>query len=320
MRLVCRSHSAVLATLLALLSSLAASAQDLDSLNEDLRVETARLAYALEKIQRIGYPLGTDDRRSARALLRDGRFLMKQAATTSPRDVERIREVIGQLQAARVEADTFLEHVAPAWDQQVDPEGPRTYRSPYMEVIKYRDVAEDTWRGRDTLTAEERERARELIVQGDELVLDIKAVRESDHEAREERVSHLMQIRQELQALDRLDQEPRTRGYPFLSLRRARVPWTPLEHAENGFRALRTRFIEPGSAYVTVENATDEMRHLFVEMEFFTEAGDRTGHGVFETAELQELLPGEVREVLVPVYRDHPRFWQVTRSFTIYLD
>jgi hypothetical protein len=99
-----------------------------------------------------------------------------------------------------------------------------------------------------------------------------------------------------------------------------RQQWTDVDHVENGFEAMRTRFLPPGSAHVTVKNLTDEARHLFVELEFFTAAGDRTGEGVFETARLEELRPGEVREVLVPVRPTHPQFWEATKGFTIYLD
>jgi hypothetical protein len=96
----------------------ASSAQDLDQLNEDLRVETARLEYALEKVQRVQYPVTGDDRRIRKALLKDGRFLMKQAATV-PRDaVPQMEELLRLMAEKRAEADRFVDDVRPLWQEQ----------------------------------------------------------------------------------------------------------------------------------------------------------------------------------------------------------
>jgi hypothetical protein len=129
-----------------------------------------------------------------------------------------------------------------------------------------------------------------------------------------------MKVRTELQSLHAAGQTDRRRGYSFVSQSRTHHSWTDVHHVENGFEAMRTRFVAPGTAYVTLKNMTDEARHVFVELEFFTAAGDRTGEGVFETASLEEFRPGEIREIMVPVYRSHARFWDATRSFSIYLD
>ena len=134
----------------------AAAAQDLDSLNEDLRVETARLEYALEKVQKIRYPVTGDDHRVRKALLKEGRFLMKHAAQV-PRDApEQIEEVIGLMADKRAEADRFMEEVQPLWAEQTQNKTRRAgYRSAFVEVVKFHDVALDAQGVKDSLTHEE---------------------------------------------------------------------------------------------------------------------------------------------------------------------
>ena len=95
-----------------------AGAQDLDSLNEEMRVVTARLEFALEKVQKIHFPVTGDDLRTRKALLKEGRFLMKQAAQV-PRDAsEQILEITSLLSAKRDEATRFMTEVKPLWAEQ----------------------------------------------------------------------------------------------------------------------------------------------------------------------------------------------------------
>lgn len=301
--------------------STAALAQDLDSLNEELRVETARLEYALEKVQKINYPVTGDDQRARKVLLKEGRFLMKQAAQV-PRDAApQLEEVIGLMADKREEADRFLENIKPLWaDQVAGRERKGGYRSAYMEVIKFRDVATNAEAVTDGLTADEAARVAELRRQGEDLVAAIKEVRESDHRERDRLVKELIRTRDELLALQEAGESDRRRGYTFVAQSRNPHAWVNVSHVENGFHAKRARFLAPGSAYLTIENMTDEARHLFVEIEFFTAAGDRIGEGVYETPVLGELKPGETREILIPIYTDHRRFWDQAETYTLYLD
>lgn len=312
-----------LAGLLALtLLGPAAGAQDLDSLNEEMRVETARLEYALEKIQNIRFPVTGDDLRVRKELIKEGRFLMKQAAQV-PRDASaQIIEITRLLADKRVETSRFLEEVRPLWAEQsrAQQSRPGGYRSAFVEVVKFHDVLIDAESVQDALTGEEVARVAELRRSGEDLVAQIKVVRESDHRERDRVVGELIKVREELQALHGAGQMDRRRGYSFVPQSRTRHSWTDVHHVENGFEAMRTRFVAPGTAYITLKNLTDEARHVFVELEFFTAAGDSTGEGVFETALLEEFRPGEIREILVPVYRSNAQFWNVTRSYTIYLD
>ena len=81
----------------------AAGAQDLDSLNEEMRVETARLEYALEKVQKIRFPVTGDDLRARKSLLKEGRFLMKQAAQVPSDAPEQIEEITALMATKRDE-------------------------------------------------------------------------------------------------------------------------------------------------------------------------------------------------------------------------
>ncbi len=311
----------VLAGLMTALLVPAAGAQNLDSLNEEMRVETARLEYALEKVQKIRFPVTGDDLRARKALLKEGRFLMKQAAQVPSDAPNQIEEITALMEAKRVEARRFMEEVKPLWAEQTATHSNRGgYRSAYAEVLKFHDVQLDAESVLDHLTADEAARVAELRQTGENLVAQIKTVRESDHRERDRLVGELMKVREELQALHGAGQSDRRRGYSFVAQSRTHHAWTEVHHVENGFEAMRTRFVSPGTAYVTLKNLTDEARHVFVELEFFTSAGDSTGEGVFETASLEEFRPGEVREILVPIYRSNDRFWTVTRSYTIYLD
>ena len=308
--------------LAAALSSTTAVAQDLDSLNEELRVETARLEYALEKVQKISYPVTGDDQRARKGLLKEGRFLMKQAAQV-PRDApDLIEEVIRLMGEKREEADSFLDNVKPLWADQINGRGNREggYRSAYMEVIKFRDVAVGAESVVDGLTADEAARVADLRREGEDLVMAIKEVKESDHRERDRLIRELIKVREELLTLQEAGQTDRRRGYPFVAQSRNPHDWVNVHHTENGFQAIRARFLAPGSAYVTVTNLTDEARHLFAEIEFFTAAGDRIGEGVFETPALGELKPGETREILIPVFTSHRRFWDLADTYTLYLD
>lgn len=300
----------------------AAGAQDLDTLNEEMRVETARLEYALEKVQKIRFPVTGDDLRERKELLKEGRFLMKQAAQV-PRDAEnQILEITSLMAAKRAETTRFMEEVKPLWAEQTKGSShrPGSYRSAYVEVIKFHDALIEAESVEEGLTIEEVERVAALRQTGEDLVAQVKVVRESDHRERDRVVGELMKVRAELQALHGAGESDRRRGYSFVAQSRTRHSWTDVHHVENGFEAMRTRFVSPGTAYVTLKNLTDEARHVFVEVEFFTAAGDSTGEGVFETASLEEFRPGEIREILVPIYRSDDRFWTVTRSYTIYLD
>jgi hypothetical protein len=287
---------------------------------EELRIATARLQYALEKCDRIGYPVGGTDRRLRADILDRGRVLMKQAATVSRDNEEGIAALLQELAGVRQEALDFVERVVPIWQEPSKRPEAGLYRSAYAEVVKFHDVVEDVRQVLGTVSVAEGARVDELEQQGEDTVAAIKVVRERDHEQRAELVRKLMAIRSELQDIHDGALTDRTKGFAFVPLRRSGQLWTDVSYTENGFSALRTRFIEPGSAYVTVRNDGDEMRPAFVEIEFYDATGDRTGGGTYETAELEELRPGEVREVLVPIAPERAGFWDATRGYSLALN
>lgn len=297
----------------------AGAPDDVDATNEELRVSTARLQFAMDKLTALDFPLGGDDRRTKRDLVRESRLLMSQAATLAWDDVESMLAMMDAMAEVRARVDDFLDHVQPSWERRR--RSPRhTYRSAYMEVVKFRDVAEDLERSFGGLNDAEREEVKDLIQAGDDEVAFIKEVRESDHQERDAAVRRLIAIRTELAEWLWRSAENRRQGHAFIAQDRTHHMWLNLDHQENGFEALRARFVRPQSAYVTVRNATDEARPLFVELEFFDVAGEATGDGAYETAPLEEIRPGEVREVLVPIFPTHPRFWDATTDYRVYLD
>lgn len=295
-----------------------AVAQDLDSLNEDLRVSVARLQYALDKLQGISFTLGVDDRRQRKALVREGKFLMERAARTGWGDETNLIDTTRQIDDLRVRVDRFLDDVAPVYERPQRTQL-REWRSPFQQVLAFHDVAEDALRV-PGLNDRERREIRMIIQQGEDIIREIRAVRESDHVVRGELVEDLIALRESLEgyvAASKIDRAP---GYAFIPAHRVPQAWTSIGHTENGLTALRTRFLKPSTAYVTLRNDSPERRPVFIELEFYDAGGDLTGDGVFETAPLAELRPGEVREVLVPIFVEHSRFWNATESFAIYLD
>jgi hypothetical protein len=295
------------------------AADDLDALNEELRVSVARVQYVLDKVRGLDYPLGVQDRIRKKDLVREGKSLMTSAATVAWTDEDGILRLVDSLADLRARAEAFVETVAPTWEKPRRQER-ATDRSPFQEVLELHDVVEDLEARYDRLTWSERAHAKEMIQQGEDIVAAIKAVRESDHVTRQDLVRKLIGVREELAALAGDARTRRTSGYAFVPTHRTRAPWTQVDHRENGFTAVRVRFLPPQSAYVTVQNDSEESRPLFLELEFHDAAGAPTGSGLYETAPLEELRAGEIREVLVPIFPTHPRFWEETRTFTAYLD
>jgi len=316
--------AAGLALALALLLGLASApsaraAGDLDSLNEELRVSVARLQYALDKIRVLDYPLGAADRQRRRDLIREGKYLMERSATVAWADEQTILELTDALGDLRGRVEDFVETVVPSWEKPRRDPG-SAMGSPFKEVRQFHDVAQDVETRYGGLSSSEREQAKALIQQGEDLVAGVKSVKERDHVEREELLRKLVSVREELAMLAGEARVQRSPGYAFVPTHRVRAPWTQIDHRENGFDAVRVRFLPPQSAYVTLENESDERRPVFVELEFHDAAGAPTGSGNYETAPLEEMAPGEVREVLVPIFPTHPRFWQETQTFTVYLD
>ena len=64
--------------------SVVVAADELDSLNEDLRVSTARLQYAMDKLRSVHYALGGDDRRTL--VLVSTRFELEHLAELTRRE------------------------------------------------------------------------------------------------------------------------------------------------------------------------------------------------------------------------------------------
>lgn len=313
---------AVPCVLVAPSSAVAQDGQDLDLLYEDLKVAMTRLKYSLEKVQNIAFALGGDDASQRRDIIRRCKASLEEARALRVSDAEQVRASIDTMGALRDEANDFLKGVQPLWGEGAQAYGKKEHLdSPYVEVLKFRDAAASATEVSEGLSEDENQHVRALVQEGEDTIALLKETKEKDHVATEEHLRKLGSLRQELDQLFQRGMSARGKGFPFVKLQRSgQQQWTDVSHAENGFSALRTRFIEPQSAYVTVRNDSEDLRPLFVELSFYDAVGGETGSGVLETQRLEEMRPGEVREILVPILPTHPQFWEVTRGYTVHLN
>ncbi|MEM7243706.1 MAG: hypothetical protein AAF533_00095 [Acidobacteriota bacterium] len=302
---------------LALPSSSSAQQDGGYRLLEDLRVATARLEFALEQTRLSDGVLGVEQRRERKILVRRSRSLMKNAAAVGATDTVTIEGLVTDLRDTRQAVLDWYDGLS---SDRPSPERKAAYRSAFMEVLKYRDVATDVQGAVDSLSLDERARLAELLTEGEGHVSTIRNKREVDHVGRQGAVMGLINVRSQLADMLAGTRQLKARQLPFVPQARVRTPWTDVGYSENGFTALRARFVRPGSAFLTVRNDADETRHLFVEVELTDVGGVRTGSGVFETADLEEFRAGEVREVLIPIEIEHRDFWNLTRQYSLYLD
>jgi hypothetical protein len=227
--------------------------------------------------------------------------------------------------ATRVEDDEPSAPAAPApaqpaSDESIAAGGLLKPDVPILDVNAFHDVAEDALSVLGGLSPAERRRVREVIQEGEEGIARVKTIGDSDHVARESELRHVNGLTRELQELHQAGMSDRRVGIPFVEARSAASGWTTVDQAENGFEVVRVRFVRPGSAHVTVRNATGAKKPLFVELEFTDMTGAPTGSAAYQTAALEEVAPDEVREVLVPIAPTHERFWDVTEGFTVHVE
>lgn len=191
---------------------------------------------------------------------------------------------------------------------------------PVIDVNAYRDVVEDALSVLDRLSEEERAEVRELNREGDDAIRRIKDIGDSDHVGRARELDVLRGVTAQLQELHRAGVSDRRVGRPFVPANLSSTGWSEVNLGQDGLEALRVRFVRPGSAHVTLVNASSEARPAFVEVELTDAAGGVTGSGAWESSPLEDLVPGEKREVLVQIVSEHRFMWERTRAFTLHLE
>jgi hypothetical protein len=288
----------------------------------DLSTSRARLAGAVSTARKL--KLTDDASRRARAdLLRQAGDLRREAAhsrgTAAPADLlARMAATSDELDA--LGASEGMAMSAAPTEEPAEGGGLVKPDLPLVDVNAFHDIASDAIAAQGGLTTDERRRVRELVQEGEDAVARVKSIGDRDHLARQEQLDRVAAAARELQELQRAGESDRRVGRPLVRAKHAASGWLDVGQEENGFEVIRVRFVEPGSAHVTVRNTGDDSRPLFVELEFTDMTGAITGDAAYETGRLEDVRPGEVREVLALVRREHPRFWDVTQDYTIHVE
>ncbi len=285
---------------------------------DPLVAATDRLAAAMERAATAA-PDDSTARRERAALLHEGRDLSTEAAVTRREGASRAA-LVARMDAVATGLVMMADVAVAEMEGEASPAA--SGRQPYaaISVQHFHDVAAYVIAVLRNLTDAEKAEARQLIQAGEDLVAMVKEVRNTDHEARNGHLHAIAGITEKLKALHQKGLMDRTEGIPFLRATQVAGSWVPVGVEANGLRVLRASFLRPGSAWVMLENTTDERREFFVEMEFFDAQGAATGGARAENAALAELRPREIRRVLVPISPVHPRFWAVTQGFKVYVE
>ena len=187
-------------------------------------------------------------------------------------------------------------------------------------VLRFHDVAGDVMTVFPRLSDTERDDARQLVQSGEDLIAMVKDLRRADHEAHSAHLRSLDEITAKLQALYQTGLMDRGKGQPFVPAWRTPDGYLLADSAHDDLHALRVAFVKPGTAWVTLENTSDQRREWFVEIQFYDRFGEATGAATRRSRPLEELNPHEVRKVEVQLVPTHPRFWDVTAGWSIYLE
>lgn len=333
----------------------AAASAPTPSVSADLGAAKKSLGQAMDRARKTRFTMSAEDRGRRRDLLAEARRLHGEASAAGEGSDK--AALVAKMDAVRDELDEFAARgddsgaaapqpyekppremrrkgrhadgsaeassaegmAGPAAVEGPEPPAEKDL-SPYVARRAFRDVAEDALSAQAGMTEDERVHARELIAQGEGVIGQLEKVSSHDHVARDEHLRELADLRDQLRDMQWAAQRNRTKGMPFVPARRTSTGWTQVDYAKDGLEALRVAFVEPGSARLTLRNATDEVRPLLVQMQFFDGTGEPTGDASWQSAALEELKPGEVREVLVLLHATHPRFWAVTRGYTVELE
>ena len=328
-----------LAALLSLGASSAALAQGAaDTVSrEDFIVSRTRLDAEADHLRRGRWVLTDDTRRERRELSEEAQRVHDDAKTVGETDAAGMTRLTGTMDELRARIEDFMERAetateggrgrkaepleAPAAEPAAMPEPPPppdpADMRPIVVITRYNDLLQDALWVSDGLSATERDRVDALREEGDGLSRQLRKTAQRKHEEREASVERLYEIGTELRGIYDLGNSNRRRGLPLVEAGRTTTGWTVAGIASGPFEVLRTRFIRPGSAYVTVRNASDEPRPYAISLDFSDAVGDSTGTGAWVSRPLEDLAPGEVREVLVAIAPAVDRFWDVTTDYTV---
>src|SRR5204863_3825536 len=102
-----------------------------------------------------------------------------------------------------------------------------------------------------------------------------------DHVARAERAAELAGVTQELHDIHVTALSDRRVGIPFVDAKTTPTGWTNVGLEQGPFHVLRTRFLKPGSSYITVRNASDTPRPFAISVDFTDVSGQPTGNAAF---------------------------------------
>ena len=307
---------------------------------EDMTLARSRMNASAEKVRRSDARLTDDQKAQRRDLLAEARGLHDDSKSMSPGDDARATSLAQEMDATRDELDAFLAAVSspsatdaaaagppadgatmessgPAATFEPIPEEPAKPATPGATVARYRDIARDVVAIRARLLRVENDRVRELIGKGDLIAKAIEMNPHEDHVAREAAMLDLTAVTDELHDMHLLGLSDRREGIPFLDARQTASGWTNVGIVQGPFAILRVRFLKPGSAYVTLRNASDAARPFAVSLAFTDVAGQPTGSAAFASQSDANLRVGEVREVLLGIAPSLERFWDLTTDFSV---
>jgi hypothetical protein len=297
---------------------------------------------AAEAARKGRYALNDEEKRLRRELVQKAQKLHDQANALGEASGPRTASMIQKMDVLRGELEDFsvrAEAAGPApgavptyepAEPSAEPEVAQAGEQPWPEpepgpadmqpiavLTRFTDLAQDALAVKGRLSAVENARAAELIAEGNRAVHEVRQVAQRKHEEREAGVTRLYEIGTELRDISNLGLTNRRQGIPMVEANRMQAGWTTVGVTTGSFEVLRTRFIKPGSAYVTLRNASDAARACSVGLEFTDIVGDATGSGGAATGPNEDFRPGEVREMLVQIAPGVDRFWAVTTDFSI---
>lgn len=280
------------------------------------RVRNARVMDAEARTRRTEL-LGRahDLRVEAATSMRKGNARADLASSMDALTAELIEMADASVGAAEAESGVGLGASAPL---------PRTSDLPQPHaattVLRFHAIAGDVMTVFPRLSDSERDDARQLVQSGEDVIAMVKDLRRADHEAHAAHMRSLDEIADKLQALYQTGLMDRGKGRPFVPAWRTPDGYLLADAAHDDLRALRVAFVMPGTAWVTLENDSDQRREWFVEVELYDRFGEATGAATRRSRPLEELKPHEVRKVELQIVPTHPRFWDVTAGWSIYLE
>jgi hypothetical protein len=285
------------------------------------RISAAResLDGALQRL-RLAPLMTVADRQEREDILQQSRHVLREADVTRRRG--------GSLDALLAELDTLRDRALGLADDAVaettgepSPPPPSMRKEmdpdPLIVINVFHDVVGNAIAVQDRLTGDERTRLRDLRIGGEDLVHMIEDIRNTDHVARLRQMDSLRQVTEELRALQQAGLRDRTHGRWFIPADHVPQGWLAVGENTAGFESVRVAFEKPRTARLWVRNTSEEAKPFFVEMEFFDVVAKETGTAAFESAPREELKPGEIREIVVPISPVDRFFWDTTRTFTV---